>query len=283
MMKIIFVIPIFNRISNLMSMFSNEKLINSFHFLFVDDYSTDGSFSFIENAGFENVKVIKSSSQDSFWRGCIDDGCQYIKSSGNYAEFDFFGFMNDDILFDESCDFVGLEKLSKDSIWFAPAFWKSKGVFTGGIDADKKKCTVSKSIGFLLTQKDILAVGGFFTIFPFHSLDCFLKQNIPKYVKHYHADTCYSYIVSKSAGLSISAIKNFIVLIDDSDKKRLSEMSFMQRINDVRSPFEWRSSVFWYSLVCDGPINFFKCVTFHLLKSTCWGLHYKFIRGNREI
>lgn len=277
-MSFVFVIPIFNRKDNLEKLLSNEDLMRDFHFVFIDDHSTDGSFEYLSSAGYDNVEVIKSSNKDSFWRGCIDDGCRYIYSEDKYKSFDFFGFMNDDIIFSNDCDYSVLRSISKEKIWFAPAYWGRKKVFTGGIKEDSKKCLVSKEIEDIKDCLDYISVGGFFTLFPMAFLSTLLSIKLPEFVKHYHADTCYSFMLKQKLGVGIQSLDDIFVIIDDSDKKRLSDMSVNQRLHDFRSPFEWKASFFWYMLVSSNIVDFVKNYSFHFIKGCFWGFYYKYRR-----
>lgn len=274
-MKIVFIVPIYNRIEKLKILFNNNKLMETFDFLFVDDFSDDGSFSFIKNKNYKNVEVIKSSKKDSFWRGAIDDGCRYIKSNAKYHNYDFFGFMNDDIIFSNDCDFNIFSNLDTNKIWFSPAYWYRKKIYTGGILSDSRKCNVSKLLSDIDKSDEYIAIGGFFSIFPINGLDVFLGIKLPAFVKHYHADTCYSYILKQIKNYEIKALNNFVIQVDDSDKERLCKMKFKEKISDIRSPFEWKSSIYWYLLVDDNFITFIHDVINHYIKASLWSIYYK--------
>ena len=276
--KCIFLIPVFNRKENIKRIVENEYLMNNFYFLFIDDHSTDGTMEELKKYSLDkyNVKYIKTKNPNSFWYGAIYEGIEYLYELSKYQteDYDFFGFMNDDIDFTFFNDLnLEFDECSK-TIYFAPAYWKSKNKYTAG---------EANGILMVSDKKDELlgceysSIGGFFTIFPYESMKHIYFRKLPDFIKHYHADTLISLDLVNS-GFIIKPLKYVEVIIDDNDKTRLANMSFLTKLTDVRSPYEWRSSIYWYIMSKSELSSFFIKLTKHFGKCLVYGLYFKIRR-----
>lgn len=268
----VLIIPIFNRIDKIKKLLESDFLTNNFSFLFVDDHSTDGSYELLQSLSCHNVSVIKSSRKDSFWYGAIYDGVSYVFQNDNFKNYHFFGFMNDDVEIESKSSHFDFNSLDCNGIYFAPAYWSRKKIYTGGHCENGFISSTNKSD---IIKNDYNSVGGFFTIFGRSSLEVICKNKLPEIIVHYHADTLITLNLSR-LGHTINVLDSVTVIVDDSDKTRLANMTVVQRLTNVRSPYEWKSSIYWYLLSKLTFGSFIKSLFLHFSKSVFFGLYFKF-------
>ncbi|EHY0936297.1 glycosyltransferase family 2 protein [Vibrio cholerae] len=272
-MNCLFVIPVFNRVDKIKNIIKNTFLMKNFSFLFIDDHSTDGTYDYLVELSikFEKVKVIRTSREDSFWYGAIYDGIKHICEEDLISDYSFFGFMNDDVEVVNAVEKMNFSLMNSNEIYFAPAYWKRKGIYTGG-EKNGEFITSKNKLDILNVDYD--SVGGFFTIFPIDCAKKIYNQKLPSIIKHYHADMLITLNLSRS-GFMIKSLNNIEVIIDDSDKNRLASMKFTKRLIDVRSPYEWRSSLYWYLISKNSFRHFILKSSLHFSKAIFFGLYYK--------
>jgi len=99
-------------------------------------------------------------------------------------------------------------------------------------------------------------VSGYMVFYPINYIGHF-----GEFMIHYHSDVGYCYTVSKNFNAKIFITPNIVANIDDSNKVFMKKMRIKEYLYDVKSPYEYKSNIYYFLLISKNINMFLKLMT----------------------